>query len=234
MGTSQGYDAPTSPQWGNLKTQVTNDAKKGYSSLEKSYEVVKKFVKIKQSSGSFRNAANNVAANIGGFLSLVNDTSFREALDEAGLKGLKGRSVLEITYSLADYLSESFNNIDEVDARNALSRLLNDLFQDAKTYEDLENVVKSNSTNDLIEEVLVNFFGYYIYEQFCRVFYERLVQRVGENKAESYLKSIDEYINSVLKHETSSLDLINIDWDGDEGKSITNKILEETLVVFGG
>lgn len=234
MGTSQGYEAPTTPQWKNLKRQVTIDAKEGNLSSDKSADTVKKFARANRNNSSSRNAVNKTAYNIGGFLSLVNEHGFKETLDKIGLKNLEGKTPLEITFSLTDYLSESFNNIDEVDARNALSRLMDSLFQEADDFEDIEKIIEQNSNEELIGNVLVDFFGYYIYEQFCRVFYERLVQRVGEEKAESYLSSISDYINSALQHETTNINAANINWNGDEGKEITDKILNETLEVFGG
>ncbi len=69
---------------------------------------------------------------------------------------------------------------------------------------------------------------------FCRVFFERLVQRVGDEQAHSFLDDIGDYINSTLANRTTDRDISQIDWAGEGGKAITTEIMESTLSVFGG
>lgn len=44
MGTSKAYDAPTTPQWKNLKTSVTKLARKGRPGTTDSERVVRGYV----------------------------------------------------------------------------------------------------------------------------------------------------------------------------------------------
>ena len=84
-----------------------------------------------------------------------------------------------------------------------------------------------------LENLLERFFGYYIFEQFSRVFYERLVQRVGAQQAISFLGQIREFIQSSLAGRAMERDLSSIDWGGAEGSTIVSEICSQTLEVFG-
>ena len=46
--------------------------------------------------------------------------------------------------------------------------------------------------------MLRDYFGAYLFEQFCRVFFERLVQKKGEPKALAFLSDIKEFIKATL------------------------------------
>jgi hypothetical protein len=87
---------------------------------------------------------------------------------------------------------------------------------------------------EALESLLNHFFGYYLYEQFCRVFYERLARNVGSSNADSYLSNIFDTIKSALEYMTHDRDLSQIDWTGTDGQSIIDQILQDTFEIFGG
>jgi hypothetical protein len=80
---------------------------------------------------------------------------------------------------------------------------------------------------------LERFFGHYIFEQFSRVFYERLVQRVGAQQAMAFLGQIREFIQSALANRATERDLSGIDWGGPQGANVISEICSQTLEVFG-
>lgn len=238
MGTSKSYDAPTTPPWPDLKRRVSNLAPKGRLTRSSAREIAYDFIAVhggpkQMAGGSGGRAAQNVAHNIARFISSVEALGLQDTLRQEGLENLIGKSVNEISLTLIDYLGRHASTIDEVDARNALSRLMNELFEGAESFEDVERVLETKSQQAELETLLIKFFGYYIFEQFCRVFYERLAARVGENQAEIFLDGILDYIISALRHKTLNKDVSTINWRGEQGKSVTSEILQETLEVFG-
>lgn len=184
-------------------------------------------------SGSAGSAApaRNVAARFGSFVSDVRSLGFAEAAAKLGLSDLSGRTVSEILLSLHDRIGGDSSTIDEADARQALSDLQQELFKEAENVEDLEAILLDASQN--LENILERFFGFYIFEQFSRISFERLVQRVGDQKAMSFLKQIKEFIQSALANRATDKKLSKIDWSGSEGADLVSQILDQTLEVFG-
>ena len=82
--------------------------------------------------------------------------------------------------------------------------------------------------------VLVDFFAFFFFEQFCRVFYERLVAKVGDLAAAGFLDQILDFLRSRLREDQPTRDVRTVDWRGPAGQALAQELLEETLVVFGG
>ena len=243
MGTSTAYEAPSTPQWSKLKDEVTRLARRDRPDAVSAESVLRDYIaanggarQIAHGSGSVgRNReAQAVARNLAGFISSVGIIGAREALRQLGVEELEGKSVGEISLLLIAYLGGPSSTIDGVDARNALSRLRNDLFKDAETPEDIERILEEYAQGEKFYILLFNFFGYYLFEQFRRVFFERLAERVGESRAIAFLGGILDFIKSALRHITLDQDISKIDWAGEQGAAIADDILQRTLEVFGG
>jgi hypothetical protein len=243
MGTSTGYNAPTTPQWSNLKRKVTYSANNDNLTSVDIKKLIGCYISetggkdnIVRGEGTLggRKAAQKIARNIGDFFSSIGNYGLYDTLRRVGIDALEGKTISEIRCSILEYLGGSTSTINEIDARNALSKLFEDLFEDAVTSENIEQIMNTQSQGVELNKLLLNFFGYYLYENFCRTFYERLVSRIGEDKVNKFLNSISDYIKAALKNETLDRDISKINWAGEEGKLITDKLLEETLAVFGG
>lgn len=241
MGTSKDYDAPTTPQWKELKGKVTRIVKKSSLNNDEAKELIKLFIEANGGSKSIVNdnemgAENvkNIARNIGGFLAGINESGFKETIKKLGFDYLEGKSVTDITIHLIDFFSDESSTINEIDARNALSQLMEDLLNEAKNIDEISNILNEYTDSNNLFLLLSKFFGYYIYQQFCRSFYERLISKVGDNRAGMFLDSILDFVKSEIKLLSTTEDIISLDWNGNEGEEICNKILEKTLNVFGG
>ncbi|URJ43657.1 hypothetical protein MF628_003292 [Paenibacillus polymyxa] len=241
MGTSKGYDAPTTPQWGELKGKVSRLAKAGLPGLDNSKQLIGLFIRanggsqrIARDGGMGARNAQAVARNLGSFLSLVNRIGIDEALKQTGLEYLKGKTTSDIVLSLIDYFGEDASTIDQVDARNALSQLMDEMFEGVEGIEDIGHVLEEYANPDDLTEILEKFFGYYVYQQFCRSFYERLASKVGNTQADAFLNDILDYIRSEIIVISIGRDITQVDWNGQEGIEICAQLLEKTLDVFGG
>jgi hypothetical protein len=236
MGTSTNYDAPSS--WSSLKSEVSRTANSGYLTSEKASGLLKSFIQHNRGYGTGRRgvvangrAARSVAGRLGGFVSDIGRLGLAQALHKAGWDDLIGRPVKEILNALLDRIGGESSTIDEVDARMALSRLQDKFFAEAKTIEHLEQLL-SNQVGRL-ESLLQDYFGFYLFEVFCRVFFERLAKLIG-NKAQSFLNEIGSFINATLENRMAGRDISKVDWAGQEGKAVTDEIMKTTFKVFGG
>jgi len=243
MGTSAPYDAP--PNWGEVKSEVTRLARDGNIPAARLRRLVQKVVhanggRTEMARGGRQGAsggagsaapARAVAGRLANFISDVRQFGLAEAAKRAGLGDLSGKPVSEILNALLDRLGGESSTIDDADARQALSDIQEELLADAQTVEEVEAILSNPELN--IESLLERFFGLYIFEQFSRVFYERLVQRVGAQQALSFLGQIKEFIQSSLAGRSMERALSKIDWGGTEGANIVSEICAQTLEVFG-
>jgi hypothetical protein len=243
MGTSKSYDAPSS--WSDLKSNITRVARGEVVKPHRARSLIRSLIQHnggrnemargghRGASGSAGSAApaRDVAARLGAFIADVGSIGFAEAAAKLGLGDLSGKTVSEVLLALLDRLGGNSSTIDEADARQALSDLQQDLFAEATDTEELEKILLSAAQN--LEIILEKFFGYYIFEQFSRVCFERLVQRVGDLKATSFLNQIREFIQSALANRAADKQLSKVDWAGAEGAVIVSQILDQTLEVFG-
>lgn len=237
MGTSTSYSAP--PTWAALKDQVTRTAKNATRTPAATASVLRNYIRENGGSAAIARkggvvgqarAAQRTAARLAAFVADVAGVGLDEALTRAGWEDLIGRPLNEFLNALLDRLTGGASTIDDVDARHALARLQERILDDAATAEDVEKALTAEAAN--LEPFLAEFFGYYIYEQFCRVFFERLIQRVGEQRATSFLGEIEAMIVATLNNRTAGHNLVNIDWDGREGRDLVIEIMETTLQVF--
>ena len=239
MGTSKGYSAPGS--WGPLKTEVTHAAKTGSAPPQSAGRIVAHFIQRnggaaaiahgRGAGGTIGGAAGRaVAQRLGAFVAAVGQVGLSEALRREGLADLVGRPVQEILAALLDRLGGSASTIDDVDARTALARLQEEQLAQAADAEEVEELLQARVDN--LDDLLARYFGFYLYEQFCRVFFERLVQRVGENRALSFLNDIRDYILASVVNRLAGRPARTIDWSGKEGAEFCSATMESTLEVF--
>ncbi|HEX5369826.1 MAG TPA: hypothetical protein VFY10_10475, partial [Dehalococcoidia bacterium] len=175
-------------------------------------------------------AGRAVAQRLGGFISAVGEVGLEEALRREGLADLVGRPLQEILAALLNRLGGPASSIDDVDARTALARLQEEILKGAQTPEDVEKILKEQALE--LDVVLRDYFGLYLFEQFCRVFFERLVQKRGESKALAFLDDIKEFIKASLVNHVGRRALSKIAWAGAEGAKLCSEIMHATLTVF--
>lgn len=242
MGTSAAYSAP--PSWGDLKSAVTVAAGAGAITPRKAGELVSSFLQHNGGAnviargggggggGSVAKGGNarSTASRLGAFISDVGRLGLAGALEAAGWGDLAGKPVREVLNTLLDRLGGESSTIDDVDARMAFAALEKQYFDEAQTTQQLEQLMVAQVSQ--IESLLQDFFGLYLHEVFCRVFFERLVQRVGETRAYAVLGQIKDFIRAKLDNLSAERDISKVDWRGAEGQQITSDVMESTLRVF--
>ena len=178
-------------------------------------------------------AAVGTARNLGGFLSSVADVGLEKTLRDRGLESVVGKSASDVTDTLLDEFAGPASTLDNALARESLAEIREEILSDAATFEDVEKELNAAIDELGIFGILASFFGHYIFKMFCRNFYEEWVKKVGEAKAGSSLKEIEEYIRSSVRTKLTGQKVTSADWKKDEGKQITENVLKETLEIFG-
>jgi hypothetical protein len=243
MGTSAPYDAP--PSWAGLKNEVTRAARREKLDGPKIRHIIQRVIhenggknaisrggrQAPRGAAGSAAPARDVAARLGNFIADVQSFGLNEAAKRSGLGDLSGKSVGEILLTVLDRIGGPASTIDEADARQALSDLQDELLAEATNVEEVEAILAEAGKN--LENILERFFGHYVFEQFSRIFYERLVQRVGASEAASFISQIKEFISSSLASRATTRDLSKVDWAGKEGSSMVSDICAQTLEVFG-
>lgn len=240
MGTSASYKAPVSPQWTQHKRRLTISVSGDPGSATTAAAAVAGFMGANGGSHAISSgraaiggqAPHRAVQRMGGFLAAVASQGAVRALQQAGLPSLAGKTTVEVIAALEDHFCGSPNTLDDVDVRNAVSRLLNERWANqsvTQLVQDLEAVAQDQAFGGL----LVSFFSYVIYEQILRINHERLLARAGEGNTRSFEAELLRYIQECIRDVELTTGLASIDWDGPQGATVIAQIYQETLDVFG-
>lgn len=260
MGTSKGYDMPTGGPWTPLKNEANKFVKDEGQGQGAPESLLGAYLRANGGAralargggggegtgsgggggggggggrgGPGGRAARNTGSGLGGFLSSVGTAGLDEALREAGLADLIGKSADEVSAGLLDALADPGSTLDEHAARLALAKLNDELFKGAETYEDAGRALSAAVDGQGLARILAGFFGNYLYERFCRDFYENWIKKVGSSKAARSLKSIKDCIESSIKAKLAGRDLSRFRWRGREGLRLSEQVMQETLEIF--
>lgn len=251
MGTSKGYGMPVGGDWTPLKKAATSFVNTKGQDLASVGNLLNSYLKanggvqafVRGQAGSQQSsrtgsqqgsgtAGRKTGQNLGGFLASVGDLGLDKALREAGLSDLIGKSATEVSTGLLDFLAGPANTLDEQAARSALTKINDELLKDTQTYDDVDKAFSKSLDKDRIERIVTTFFGYYLYELFCRDFYEQWVKKVGTDQANQSLYSVKDCIEWSLKSKLTNKDVAKIDWYGQQGQKLIQQIMQETLAIF--
>ncbi|WP_160692677.1 hypothetical protein [Clostridium sp. C2-6-12] len=241
MGTSKGYDMPTTPQWAQLKENVTRSLSQNNNRATDSIanNVIKEFLNVSMGNTGARKKyitpALKTAINVATFFNSIIENGFKETVEQ--YLEIGNTNELDITHleiKIVEYLSNGSSLITEVDARSAASNLLDYILENASTIEEVEEIMDRKMDRDSSIIYIQMFFAFYIYETFCRSFYERLSSKIGENDASEYLSDIKDYIISSIEGINNKRDITNINWNSTEGKKLINSLCEDVIEIYGG
>jgi len=174
-----------------------------------------------------------VGQNLGGFVASVGQSGLATALREFGLADLIGRSAAEVTGAIVERLAGPGSTMDATLARVALNKLRQELLGTAKTFEDVEYILRSTLEQVQVAGLLIQYYGHYLYERFSRDFYEKLIKSSGVEKARRSVESIRRTIFASLRAKIAGRNPVDVDWRGEEGHQLAERILVETLQIFG-
>lgn len=258
MGTSRGYQGPTGGGWTPLKRlvgQFGQGVANAQPGAPTAGQVLARYVGQLGAvaagalaagagggggggGGSARAAATmgpaivDVGRGVGGFAGSVGAEGLAEALRALDLADLVGRPAGEVAVALLDRLAGANGTMDEQIARMALDDLQRELLGEAQTFEEVEAALTAAVAADAVEGLLMDFYGYALFHQFSRDYFEDLQAKIGLDAANQCVDEVRATIVASLEAKVADRDTSAIDWAGAEGRELAETILRETLTIF--
>jgi len=244
MGTSASYHPSLKgkPEWGDLSGTVTSSCNGQALKDEQVKNILGKYVNVIHGSskaGSGKSAVMgkaglNSATKIGSFLGGLISGGFdiEKTLNDIGITDLSGKKLSDIVNNLIEYCSGPASSIDDIAAKEATRLLFEELFEKAKSIEELQEQLKATLSQENLEEMIIKYFGYYVFEHLSVMFHEKLTKQKGDRNRGKLFKRIKDFIIESLKRVNNKTPLKNIDWSGGKAKDLISKILTDVLAVF--
>ena len=243
---------PSGGNWTDLKREATEFVKSGSSS--DAARLLGQFIRVNGGSAGWASGrgdskggggrssratiigggARQTGRNLGSFLARTGSDGLAAALEELGLTKLVGYSATEVSIALLNVLAGPASTLDDSAARLALAALLQEILGTAKPLGAVERALNHALDKIGVALILTRFFALYLYECFCRNFYETWARKVGERKAKSQLRAVKNCIVASLRAKIGIRDPMRVRWNGHEGQKLAQNILQETLEIFGG
>jgi len=249
MGTSNGYGMPTGGDWTPLKIAATSFVKDIGQGSVTPKNLLGNYLQANggaqamaqgrggisgRGSGWYQigSSAKKTGTKFGGFLSGVAAKGLDATLKDAGLVHLIGKPATEVCAGLLEAFTSAANTLDDHATRTALSNILTDLFNPDASYEDIEQLLNQAIDDKGLMTVMGNFFGYYLYELFCRDFYEVWQKKVGAEQTRRSLHQVKKCIFADVESKLVKKDIHSFDWSGPEGASLVEQVMQDTLEIF--
>ena len=245
MGTSKSFSDTRHammPNWKELSSVITTSCDSTTLPIEKKKKILRNYVSVigganKAGRGGSKIAGKSgirTAKKIGGFLGSFTNSgnSLREALRGTGLTDLQEKSVSDIINHLIEYCSGTASTIDEIAAKEATRKLFEELVSDADNIDEMEAILTSKFEISSSEDIIIRYFGFYVYEHLDKWFYEKLIKEKNQPDCSNLFRQIKDFIFESLKDVQRVKTLQNIDWGSDEADVLIKNLQQDILIVF--
>jgi hypothetical protein len=163
-------------------------------------------------------AGRTGVSRLGGLLSGVATGGLASALTEAGLAQLIGADRFSVLDALVTYLAGDGNDLDSQAARDAACDVVDEIFGDAETWEELTDAAAEAVTRETLTALLQAFLVRYVYNR-VPVIAERL-SRLPDAAA---VRRADEEMRQIIAALVALRipeDPFSVDWSGEQGREI--------------
>lgn len=241
MGTSKSYEgAKGNPNWSQLSGSVTRACETGTISNNSLSSVASNFAKFLGGSNFGGRGKSKIggragirtAKRLGGFLSDVRSKGSRSALSGIGFEATGTTKPNEVINFLLEYCAGVASSLDETAAKAAERKLLEEIGGEARNFEELAKNFEEKIAEYGIEELLIKYYAYYIYEHLSIDFYEKLIEEKGKASTSNFYKQLKKFLVEKVKSIARKQNLSKIDWAGKEGDELVENIFEDTLKAF--
>jgi len=250
MGTSAGYEPPSGGNWNSLKRQMGMLL----DEPNKKEVVISKFVKAIGGSEGFASSnkpvgsssnnatsggkksfksssARKTSQNVLGFFSDINTNGFAQTLQDRNID-LNDKNLDDIKETLIDYFSQPSIDADTDASSRAIATVMDELFNEISTEEELENYFNDVISTEKAEVILCGFYENYIFELFARTFFEDRTKHSNQDDAIEILDIVKETIKSKISTHQCNTNLQNINFNGEEGANFVQGILNDILEIL--
>jgi len=229
MGTSSDFGGGRGQAWTGLRRASTQFGKEGGD--KRAARVLARFVEtlggaVAAAAGAAAGAGVRTAQQVGSLGAGIAASGLSDTLQDLGLGHLVGASRFDVVEGLLDALAGPGDALEEQAARTAACDVLDDLFADAETYEELQGIVLDAGA---VAEILHAFLAAYIFARLAPALDERL-NRLGDSQlARRRERELRDYTRAVIRLELQGRDPLTVDWAGSEGRTLVEAAM---LAVF--
>ena len=214
MGTSKSYGGMKgTPTWSTLSSTITKAVNGGHPTKQSLGNVMSHTVA--HLGGS--HGASSGSSNTGGSAGVRAAQRFGSFIGSAQSSGF------------GSALAQLADGVEVKDADEAINLILEHCAENAGT---LDEIAAKAAMRELLEEILVKYFGNYLYQHLCTDFYEKLIKEKGIRETDNFYKDLKDYIVEKTKTISKHRDLSKVDWNSEYGKKLMQDIFRDTLKAF--
>jgi hypothetical protein len=159
--------------------------------------------------------------------------AFNDYVEKNGFADIQNKSKLDLIHFLMEHLCGPTSNFDEAAAKAALNEFLEEILENAKSAEDVEEAMKESVNEKGIDILLVSFFGKYIFEHLFQSIQERLFTSKGEKLCNQTMGEVKEFIGSELEVINSNTRMSRVDWnDRSKHDQVVKDIFNSVIQIF--
>ncbi|MBZ9634615.1 hypothetical protein [Clostridium sp. FP1] len=215
MGTSKGYQPPTTPEWSRAKGSLTRYLNSNGDSGNRRKAVLD-YAAAHMQTSSFQGMAS-AGAKIAQLYHLIASIGAEKAFEELGLDHLIGKSSDEVFNGIIDYFSDGSGEIEDGIVKSTISQLLIDLKID--DLKDLQNYS--------FDYFFMKFVITYIEVDFKTMYYEKIMSDRTPDQAKALIDNINSFIAYSISDQYETKELANINWRSVEGQAIIESKCKE-------
>ena len=225
MGTSADRAAGTGGNWTPLK-HATNAYVRGLgrsNSTERANRVLARHVPLLGGTGQAAagaRAGRSGITKLGGLLAGLGTGTAAQALTAIGLAHLVGQDRFTVLDELVSYIAGVGNDLDSGAARDAACDVLDEVFGDSDSWEELNEI---SVDREQLGQILERFLALYIYNRVPVVAerLSRLTDPVAMRQADQQMRQI---ISDLVVIELPT-DSLSVDWTGQQGRDIAERAI---------
>lgn len=245
MGTSKSFSDTRHammPNWGDLSSAMTSSCDSTTLPSERKERILQNYVAVLGGASTAGRGGSKIAGKsgiksakkLGRFFSSFTSSgnNLREALEGAGITDLQNKSVSDIINHLIEYCSGVASTIDEIAAKEATRKLLEELISNVETIEEMEELLTNKFEVETSEDMIIRYFGYYIYEHLDKWFYEKLIKDKNQPDCNNLFRQIKDFIFESLINIQRVNPLHDIDWGSNDADRLIKNIQQDILTVF--
>lgn len=220
MGTSSDHKGGRSSEWTAFRRASTSFGKKGGG--QSAGLVLARLVQalggaVAAAANATEGAGVRSAQQVGALGAGLAGPGLTPTLESLGLQRLVGSDRFEVIEGLLDQIAGDGEALEEQAARTAACDVLDELFGDADTYEQLEATVLDT---DGVLTILQTFLAAYVYALLAPALDERLNRLGDPNLVRRREREMQEYTKAVVQLEINDVDPLTVDWNSGDGRKI--------------
>ena len=185
-------------------------------------------------SASVSRAGTLVARRLATLFSTVSTGGLASALSTTAspLSNLVGLRVDQIIQRVIVLCSDTSTGMDETAAMAACNHVMQQLAEQAQTPELLEAAIQEVVTENRVDFLLCEYFGYYIFEHLSQRFQEKITQARGQALSAATFNEIKLDIIGRIHVMAATRPITRINWQGVQGNQIIEDIFDSVMAIF--